>query len=433
MQSTVKRINPYTIELNIKESSKEFERCKEKVMEEISEHANIKGFRKGAKIPTEIIAKNYGEDFIENQAIDKLVNEVYGKALKKEGIVPTGPANIKELKSTSPFEINLEVEVLPEIEIDEKKMKKIKVKKTKIEADAKDVDDTISEIEKRFTKFEIIEGAIIEAGDKITLDTQGFDKKGGVEIPETKVKAFPLVIGSGAFIPGFEEKLVGSKVGDVVEFDITFPKDYHSPDFAGRKVFFMTTIFNVEKAVKPEWTNEFIEGLRGVNTDFEGFKKILEGEIRQEKEHRTRLADEQVLLEELEKISKIELGEHLLAHEIDRIYKEQENDIQGRGMSMDHYLEHLKKDAQGYKQEVIMPEALRRLKAELILEKLKSMIEVEVKDEEINVEIEKILSQYQNKEVLERLRTKLIPGDTYYEDIKSRLKYKKIVDTFFED
>lgn len=432
MQSTVKRINPFTIELNIKESSKEFEKFKEKALTEISENANIKWFRKGAKIPAEIIVKNYWEGFIENQAIDLLMNEVYGKALKKEWIVPTWPANIKELKSSSPFEIILEVEVLPEIEIDEKKLKNIKIKKTEIKIGSEEVNDAIKEIEKKFSKFEELEWSVADLWDKIMIDTQWFEKKWEAAIPETKVSAFPLVLWSWSFIPGFEDKLIWTKVWDVVEFEITFPEDYHSPDFAWRVVFFMTTVFSIEKAVKPEWTEEFIEQLRWVKTDFEWFKKILEDEIRQEIERNARLKDEEQLLIELTKISTIEVWEHLLAHEIDRIYKEQESNIESKWMNMWHYLEHIKKDITSYKEEVIKPEAEKRLKAELILSKLKDYVKVELSEEELNSEIEKILSQYQNLEVLARLREKLVPWENYYEDIKARLNYKKIVDTFFE-
>ncbi|MCK9272597.1 trigger factor [Candidatus Gracilibacteria bacterium] len=432
MQSTIKRINQYTIELTIKESGVSFEKAKEKVMAEISEKADIKGFRKGSVIPAEIIAKNYGDDFIDMQAVDKLLNDLYAKAMKKENIIPVGHASIKELKSKTPFEVTLDIEVLPEIEIDEKKAKKIKIKKEAIKLEQKEIDEAIFEIEKRFTTYKEVEGANAEKLDKVTIETQGFDKKGGKELPETKVKSFPLVLGSGSFIPGFEDKLTGSKVGEVVEFDITFPADYHSKDFAGRKVFFVTTVFKIEKAIKPDWNEEFIEKLRGEKTDLEGFKKIIGDEILLEKERRARLESEQKLLSELEKVSKIEMGPNLLAHEIENIYKEQEADIEGKGMLFDHYLEHIKKDKESYKNEIIKPEAERRLKAELILEKLKNIIEVEVADAEINSEIDKILAQYQNLDVLKKLKEKLIPGDAYYEDIKNRIKYKKIVDTFFE-
>ncbi|EKD65926.1 MAG: hypothetical protein ACD_49C00074G0003 [uncultured bacterium (gcode 4)] len=432
MQSTIKRINQYTIELTIKESWVSFEKAKEKVIEEISERADIKWFRKWSVIPAEIIAKNYWDDFIDMQAVDKLLNELYAKAMKKESIIPVGHASIKELKSKTPFEVTLEIEVLPEIEVDEKKAKKIKIKKEVIKLEQKEINEAIFEIEKRFITYNEVDGTKAELLDKVTIETQWFDKKWGEELPETKVKSFPLILGSGSFIPGFEDKLTGAKVWEVVEFDITFPKDYHSKDFAGRKVFFVTTVFKIEKAIKPEWNEEFVEKLRWVKTDLEWFKKLLEDEIKQEKEYKARLHDEEKLLIELEKVCKIEMWPNLIAHEIDNIYKEQEADIEWKWMLFDHYLEHIKKDKESYKNDIIKSEAERRLKAELILEKLKNIIEAEVTDAEINSEIDKILAQYQNLDVLKKLKDKLIPGDSYYEDIKNRLKYKKIVDTFFE-
>ncbi|MDD2565225.1 MAG: trigger factor [Candidatus Gracilibacteria bacterium] len=432
MQTSKKIINPYTVEITIKENQAEFIKAREQVIIDLSANANIKGFRKGASIPEEILTKHYGDQVIENETIDKLINNLYPKVLKKENIIPTGPASFKELISTNPFEIVLLIEVLPEIEIDEKLAKKIKLKKQVVKVEKKEIEETLKEIGKKFTKFELQENAVVALGDKIMLDTQGFDKKGGKEIPETKVQAFPLVIGSGSFIPGFEEKLIGAKSGDIVEFDITFPEDYHSKDFASRKVFFMSTIFSIEKAVGPEWNEEFIEQLRGVKTDLEGFKKILEDEIKQEKERSARLEDENNLLKELEKTCKIEMGNHLIAHEIDKIYHEHKHNLESQGIDLKHYLEHLKKDEESYKKEAIEPEAIRRLKAELILEKLKNIFPTEVDEEEMTQEIEKMLTQYSSADVKEKLKAKLIPGDDYYEDIKSRIKYKKIIDTFFE-
>lgn len=432
MQVISKKINTYTVELTIKETYVEFQKAKQKVLQDISAKANIKWFRKGSQIPEEVLVKQYWEQVIENETIDALINTLYPKVLKKENLVPTWPATFKELKSTNPFEIVLEVEVLPEIEIDEKKVKKIKIKKQIIKTEKDEVELAIKEIEKRFISFEQDDSATIESWDKVTLDTIGYDKKWWKEIPETKVTAFPLVIGSWSFIPGFEEKLTWAKLGDKVEFDITFPKDYHSKEFQSRKVFFIATILKIEKAKAPEWTEDFIEKLRWVKTDFEWFKKILENEILWEKERRARLDDEAKLLEELEKSCKIELGQHLINHEIDRVFHEHTHGLEQQWIDLKHYLEHLKKSEEDYKKETIEPEAIRRLKAELILEKLKTMYDMEVTEKEINEEIDKIMIQYASPDVKEKLKAKLIPWDTYYEDIKSRLKYKKIINTFFE-
>lgn len=431
MQIVKNKINPYTIQLNIKESSTEYDKAKKLVLEDLSKSSNIKWFRKWSTIPEEVLISNYWEQIIENETIDKLMNILYPKILKKENIIPTWPAVFKELKSVKPFEIVLEVEVLPEFTINEKDVKKIKIKKQLVNVEQSEIDETIKEIEKKFTTFKLLENVNIELWDKVTLDTIWFDKKWWKEIPETKVKTFPLVIWSWSFIPGFEDKLLWAKTWEVVEFDITFPKDYHSKEFASRKVYFVTTIFSIEKPIKPEWTEDFIEKLRWVKTDFDWFKNIIKKEILNEKEYRSRLDDESKLLQELEKITKIELWDSLISHEVDRVFEEQKNSLENQWINLKHYLEHLKKDEETYKKEVINPEAIRRLKSELILNKLKEIIVVEVSSEEMQNEIEKIISQYSSNDVKEKLKEKLVSWDQYYEDIKTKLKYKLIIDQFF--
>lgn len=441
MQSSSKKINAYTMELTIKENTKEFDKARTEAIENIRNNSSIKGFRKGALIPEEVIVKEYGEDMIRERAVNILLDKIYHKALQKEGIVPVSAGSVKTIVSESPLEVILDVEVLPEAIIDEKKMKKIKIKKTEVKTEEDEVTSAISEIEKRFTHYhdagtESGDGfdasqMVIEKGDRITIDTQGFDKQGGTAIPETKVAAFPLVIGSGSFIPGFEEKMMGKKVGEVVEFDITFPVDYHSEEFKNRKVFFMTTIFRIEKAHKPEWTPEFIEKIRGVKTDFEGFKEVLRKEIHSEKEYQARGKDEHNLLTELITITELEVGPSLIQSEIDRVFSEQKSNIESQGYTMKDYLSHAKQDEVSYKESIVKPEAIRRAKAELILKKVREILNIEATEQEVKDEVEKVIAAYSSSKVVDRLREKLVPGDDYYEDIKNRVTYRKVVNSFF--
>ena len=370
MQSTVTRKNSYTLSINIKESGVELEKAKKHVIEEIRTKGKVKGFKQGSAIPDAVIIREYGEAGIESQALDEVVSKIYPKVLKKENINPIAPGNITEVKSKDPIELTLEVEVLPEIEIDEKKLDKIKVKRTPVAFDESEIDTEIDAIKARFTHFHDAgshseDGAdtshlTIEKNDRVTITAQGYDKKGGEVIKETYVPSYPLVIGSGSFIPGFEEKLEGSKVGDEVDFDITFPKDYHSDDFKGRKVHF---IANIEK--------------------------------------------------------------------IDQIFREHAANLEQQGLNIKMYLEHVKKSEEGYKDEVVKPEADRRLKAELLLRKIRELKGTEATEDEVKEEVEKVIAQYGSAEVVDRLRAKLVAGDAYYEDIKSRVTYRKVVDMFW--
>jgi trigger factor len=442
MQSTVTRKNSYTLSILIKESGVELEKAKKHVIDDIRTKGKVKGFKQGSNIPDNVIIREYGEAMIEQQALDVIIGKIYPKILKKENIIPVAPGNITEVKSTDPIELTLEVEVFPEITIDEKKMNSIKVKKTPVSITNEEIELELAEIKKRFTHFHEAghhtdDGAdtsnlSIENGDRATISAQGYDKKGGEAIGETRVPNYPLVIGSASFIPGFEEHLIGAKVGDEVAFDITFPKDYHSDDFKGRKVHFIANIEKIEKPHTPEFDEDFIEKLRGKRTNIEWLKEILKQEITTKKENEARAKDEDDLMKKMLEVASFEVGPELVKNEVEQVYREHAGSLEQQGYNMKMYLDHVKKSEEMYKDEIVKPEAERRLKAELLLRKIREMKWTEPTEQEVKEEVEKVIAQYGSAEVVERLRAKLIPGDTYYEDIKNRLAYRKVVDEFFE-
>lgn len=441
MQSTVTKKNSFTLSINIKESGVELEKAQKHIIDDIRKNGKVKGFKQGSDIPEAIIIREYGEDTIREKALDRVISNIYPKVLKKENIIPVAPGNITEVKSTHPIDITLEVEVFPEIEIDEKKLDKIRVKRTQVTIEDKEIDNEIEAIKTRFTHFHDAgahsdDGAdtsivTIENGDRVTLTAQGYDKKGGEAIKETYVPSYPLVIGSNSFIPGFEEKLIGAKINDEVGFDITFPADYHSEEFKKRKVHFIANIERIEKPHAPEFTSKFIEELRGVKTDMAGFREIIKKEIIEKKENETRNKDEDTLMKEMLAVATFDVGPSLISNEVDQIYREHASNLEQQWLDIKGYLEHIKKSESEYKETVIKIEAIRRIKAELLLRKIKEIKGTNATDEEIKIEVDKVIAQYGTPEVIERLKAKLIPGDTYYEDIKNRVIYRKVVDMFW--
>ena len=441
MQTTVTKKSPFLLSIEVKESGAEFEKAQKLAIEDFRKNGKINGFKPGTA-PDNVIIKQFGQSAIDQHAVDIIIDKIYPKILKKENIIPVAPGNITELKSTNPLEFVIEVEIFPEVTIDEKKLDAIKVKKTNFKVLKKEIDEEIEAIKRRFTHYHEAgvhadDGAdtshtAIENGDRATVTAQGYDKKGGDAIPETAVPSYPLVIGSGNFIPGFEEKLIGAKAGDEVAFDITFPADYHSEEFKNRKVHFVVNVEKVEKPHTPEFTEDFIEKLRGVKTDLEGFKDIIKKEISARKEAENRRKDEDTLMKKMLEAATIEVGPALIANEVNQVFAEHSENLAQQGFNMKQYLEHIKMDEENYKETVVKPEAERRLKAELLLRKIREIRKVEATEAEIKEELEKIISQYQSADVVARLREKLVPGDMYYEDIKNRLAYRKTVDMFWE-
>lgn len=419
------------VEFTIEETVENVAKQRSKVFEYLRANANVKGFRKGAHIPESVLVQQYGEGYINQLAIEYAIDKIYKDVLKKEGVVPVAQAEIKEILSESPLKIKMEVEVLPQPEI-QAGYKKIKLKKRKVEVSNSEVEQALSDIQTRFTHFHEVKDGEGEAimSDRVTIDTDGYDLEGKF-LESTSMRQYPIVLGSNMLVPGFEEQMVGMKQGATKELDVVFPTDYHNAAFAGKKTKFKVTIHKLEKSHKPEFTADFIKELRGKDLDLEGFKKLIESEIAETKEANARMEEETELIGELLKVSTLEVGPKLLASHTDKVYAEIKENMSRDGIQMSHYLESLRLTEEEYKEKNVKEVALRRLQGELLLHKLMEMEKTEVSETEVSSEIEKILARYGSEDVLKRLRELYIPGTKYYEELKLRVGYRKLIDSFF--
>lgn len=433
MKITRKDLDNSIVELIVETDTKNVAKNRKKVIDYLKDKADIKGFRKWANIPENVIVKHFWEEYINNMTVDFAIDSVYQKALMEEKLVPVAQGEIKEIISQSPLKFKILIEVLPTVEIDPK-YKKIKIKKKKIEVGADEVKKAIEDIEKKFTTFKEVKDkrSKTSLGDKVTIDTDGYDEKGNL-METTSMREYPIVLGSGLLVPGFEEGMVWAKLDDELELDISFPKDYHNESFAGLKTKFKVKIKKLEKATKPELTPEFIEQLRGKKLELAEFKKLIKEEIKDTKESNARLEEEIQLIDELLKITKVSVWEKLLANQVEKLFAQIKDNMGQQGIKMDDYLESLKLTEEQYKEKHIKADALKRVQWELILNKLMELEKIEADDKEIKNEIEKIMAAYQNKEVLKRLEELYIPWTKYYEELKTRMGYKKLIDSFFSE
>ena len=434
MKVSSKKIDNSMVELVIEESAKDIAKYRKKVLEDLRQNANIKWFKKGSNIPEEILVKNFWEEQIAQMTIEKALDALYSKALSKEGIIPVAQWIIKEVVSQSPLKVILHVEVLPEVEISDN-YKKIKLKKDKIKVTQKEVEDALEEIRQKFTKFEKVEDKDYKAQkwDKVKIDTDWYDDKGNL-LDTTSMRNFELVLGTNILVPGFEEKIVGHKIGEEFEEMISFPKDYHNKDFAGKKIKFKIKINEIQKAQKPEFTKEFIKDLRWKDLDLEGFKKLIKEEIRDVKESNARIKQEETLIDELLKVSKLDIWPGLLAHQIERVFNEIKENLAQTGAKVEDYVKSLGLTIEEYKEKHVKPIALKRLQWELILKKLKELKkDIVVKKEEIEEEVKKISEKFENSEVVERLKELYKEGTKYWEELELKIHFTKLIDSFFEE
>ena len=419
------------VELIVEEDVKNIAKYRIDAINHLEKNADIKWFRKGAKIPENILLRQYWEEYINKMAIDFAIDNLYRESLKEEKLMPVAQAEIKEIISESPLKIRIHIEVFPTIEIDSK-YKKIKLKKTKISVSAAEVKAALSEIETKFTKFEetLSKTAKCSMWDRVTIDTEGSEN--GKVLENTSMKDYPLVLGTNILVTGFEEQIVWAKNGDELELPIEFPKDYHNADFASKKTIFKVNIKKIEKAIKPEFTPEFIEQLRWKKLDLDWFKKLIKTEIADTKESNARIEEETKLIDELVKVTKMEIWTGLLKNQIEKVFWEIKDNITKDGMKVADYLNSLKMDEEKYKEVNVKPIALKRLQWELILHKLSELEKVEVTTDELNKEIETIMTKFGSKDVLSRLKELYIPGNKHYEELRQRMWYRKLIDNFFE-
>ncbi|MBW7954635.1 trigger factor [Candidatus Gracilibacteria bacterium] len=430
MKSSIKKLEKSIIELTIEESKENIAKYRKKVLNDLRKNADIKGFRKGSHIPDEVILKNYSEERISTLMIDEALNKLYGEALKENKILPIAQGEVKEIKSQDPLIVVMHIEVFPEVSIDDK-YKSIKLKKNTFKVEEKEVLDALDEIQKKFTHFHEAENDYeAKTGDKLFINTTGYDVSGN-KLENTSMENYPLVLGSNVLVPGFEDGLVGKKVNDKVKLNITFPKDYHNDSFKGKETIFDVEILKIEKSHKPEFTPEFIKDLRGKELDFEGFKALIREELLETKETNARMLDENALMDELMKISKVDFGDSMLKNQTSRVYEEIKQNIIQSGAKVNDYISSLGLTENDYIEKNIKPIAIKRLTSELILHKLAEIEKTTVTQEEATQEIEKIMSRFGSEDVVKRLKELYTPGTKYYEELSQRIVYRKLIDSFF--
>lgn len=449
MQATSKKTSSNTFEITIKESGSEMEKYKKEAIRALAEERQFPGFRKGDEVPFEVIAREIGEERIMQEALNQALQVLYPKALKKLEITPVDMGEIKDVTSIAPLEVILTVEVAPEVDLDIKKIEKIKIDVTPVSVTDEELQKELDEIIARGTHYhprgahhghhhdengDVSETDLaIQEGDKVMVNAVGYDKKGGTTDDRMKLNDFEITIGAKMMIPGFEEALIGSKEGDVVEFEVTFPKDYHSEDFAGKSAFFVTTILSVQYPHKPEWNEELIERVWGKKLSFSDFKIEYREAMLLDRKEKARTEAEEKLTEELIKSHPVEVGDKMVAREIDNLWAYHNREIEKQGMDVKTYLEHLKTTEDAFKKEHLEPVAKKRVQSMLIMEALKKHYAPEIADDVVVAEIRKVFARYaHNADFESRILELAKPGTEHFNDVKSRLEYRAVIDRFLK-
>ena len=383
-------------EIEIIIEGKEWEEALDKAFKKANKKAKIDGFRPG-KAPKDVFIKHYGKESLYMDAADYAADIAYQKLLKdyaddvKELVARPDIAltNIDDKKVTFKFTLTMR----PEVKLG--KYKGLGVKKDEVKASEDEIEDAIKHMRERYAEDVLKDGAIAD-GDIAVIDFEGFID--GKAFEGGKSENYSLKIGSGTFIPGFEEGLIGLKSGDKKDVKVTFPEDYHAEDLKGKEATFKVTVHEVKEVKIPELDKDFFDdlGMEGITTKEELEAQISENIIaRKEMEAENKYMDD--LLEAAAKDVKVDIPEAMISEELDRMVQQYADHLKMQGITIEQFYQFTNSDEQALKDQM-RPEAIKRITYRLMLEEIAREEKIEIDDKEAKEEAKNLAEKYQMKE-----------------------------------
>ena len=390
MSLQVEKLEKNMAKLTIEASAEDLEKAIEKAYQKQKKQISIPGFRKG-KVPRQMVEKMYGKAVFYEDAANELIPDAYEKALEEceEDIVSSPKIEVTQIEAGKPFVFTATVALKPEVKLG--KYKGVKVDKIDVEVTDADVDAEINKEREKNARNITVEDRPVKDGDITTLDFEGFVD--GVAFEGGKGENYPLTIGSGAFIPGFEEQLVGAEIGKEVEVNVTFPEDYQAEELKGKAAVFKCTIKEIKEKELPELDDEFASEVSDFSTLAE-YKADVKGKLEEKKAKEAKDAKEAAVIEAIVKDSDMQIPDAMLETQQKQMIDEFAQRIQMQGLSIDQYFQFT---GSSYDKmlEQVKPQAEKRIKSRLVLEAVVAAEKIEVTDEDYEEELKNMAEAYQ--------------------------------------
>lgn len=353
-----------------------FEKAADKELDTLLPKAKIHGFRPG-KAPREIARKQFSHQ-IKSQAIEKVINEAVQDALTSNNIVPISQAHISDVvfEENKPISFTARVDVFPKVELN--KYKDFNFKKVTVEISDGDIDDALITLQERDMTYEPVENRdTVQKGDVAVIDFEG--KKDGVAFEGGSAKGFSLNIGSGQFIPGFEDGVVGMKKGETKDLNLTFPKEYNSAELAGKDVVFTVTVHEIKEKVKPEINDDFARDIDPNSKGLDDLKGKLKKGLQTEADEATQLEAFGQILEQIVKENPFEVPYSFVKEQSDRLAFNAMNQFYQMGLNPEQVGISFEMMAQRY-----LAQAEEQVKQAIVINEVAKLEKIAVEDEDIN-------------------------------------------------
>lgn len=366
-----------------------FEKELDKAFHKNAKYFKVPGFRNG-KVPRNIVEKVYGEGVLYESVIEDNVDDEYRKAVDENNleVVSKPELDVKQIGKGKDFIYTVTLYVKPEANV--KKYKGLEVKKIDTKVTKKDVDARLESDRQKNARITSVEDRKLQKDDISTIDFEGFVD--GVAFEGGKADNFELTIGSGQFIPGFEDQLIGMEIGEEREINVTFPEEYHAANLAGKPAMFKVKLISIKEKILPELDDEFAKDVSEFETLAE-YKKDLEKKIKEEKEASAKNAKEMAVIDELVKNTEVTIPESMVEDEVENMVEQFKANLSYQGLTLEQYCGFMNTDVNGFKTN-LKPEAEKNVKMKLALEAVAKVEDIKVEDKEIDEKIEELKKQY---------------------------------------
>lgn len=351
---------------------------------------NVPGFRKG-KMPRPMFEKRFGVESLYQDALDILLPEAYGNAIDETGIEPIDrpEIDIEQMEKGKELIFKATVQVKPEVTLGE--YKGLEVEEVDTTVTDEDVAKELETLQNRQAELVVKEEGTAELGDTVVLDFEGFVD--GEAFEGGKAENHSLELGSGSFIPGFEEQLVGVATGESKDVEVSFPEEYHAAELAGKPAVFKVTVHEIKGKELPALDDEFAKDVDDEVETLDALKEKIRTRLEDSKKHEAEHHVRDSLVEKAAENAQVEIPEVMVTSEVNRMLQEFEQRLQMQGMNLELYFQFSGQDENALREQM-KEEAVNRVRVALTLEAIVKAENIEVTDEEVNAELEKMAGMY---------------------------------------
>lgn len=418
MSVQVENLEKNMAKLTIEVSAEELEKAIQSAYVKQKGKINMQGFRKG-KAPRAMIEKMYGVGIFYEDAANALIPEAYSKGAEESelDIVSQPDIDVVQLESGKPFIFTAEVAVKPEVMLGD--YKGVEVPKADLEVTEEEIEAELKKEQERNSRVVDVDDRAVQDGDTVKLDFEGFVD--GVAFDGGKGEDYPLAIGSNSFIPGFEEQLIGAKIDEPLDVNVTFPAEYQAEELAGKDAVFKCTVHKIEMKELPKLDDDFAKDVSEFDALAE-YKADIKKNLTEKKAEAAKRAKEDAAVDKVIENAQMDIPEPMIENQMNQLVDDFARRMQSQGISMEQYIQ-ITGSTQEAMREQMRPQALKRIQSRLVLEKIAETEDIQIADDKFEAELAKMAEMYK----MEVDKIKELMGDYEKDQMKKDMAVQEAV------